>query len=115
MGLIIFPRIWIQNWERKDGNEQGYLVCIWWFPFTFHSVAQKYPRLMIGMLPLVIMMYSDILKVEKAKTQYMLAALFIGQYLYFPLFQHSQTPFVWRATIVVHRYGVGLLKVLTWA
>ena len=59
-----------------------------WFAFggsllLFILLPKKYPRLMIGMLPLVIMMYSDILKLEKAKMQYILAALFIGQYLYF--------------------------------
>ena len=77
---------------------------------------------MVGMIPLMVLIFNDILKLEKPKIQYFIAALVIGQYLYFSflptppnplrLVSDDRCPQIWNRP--PHISDLGLKKIYEW-
>ena len=83
VGFIIFLGYSLKVWKDKISLNKAIWIAFGCSLLIFILLPKKYPRLMIGMLPLVILLYNDILTKEKTHTQYFIAGLVVVQYLYF--------------------------------
>jgi hypothetical protein len=124
VGLLIFILVCKTLLMKTKGDvyERKFWLVFAVTMLVFILLPKKYPRLMVGVLPLVVLLFNDILKHESRRTQHFIMTLMIGQYFYFSFLpsppnllrevSDDRCPQIWNRP--PYDSDLGLQEVYTW-